>query len=186
MAEYGLLIDYEFCSGCHSCEVACKEEHGFPVGKHGIRLYDDGPWQIDNHKTNWNKIPVPTDLCDLCAERTAAGKKPTCVHHCLADVMRFGTIDELAQELKKKGKQVLFVPRPGIGLNWQEEIDSSSVVANTRGLKIEVDYRGEDAANLEDVELNKSFKLVLQRDEHKLDETSDMDALEKKLRSESE
>ena len=23
--EYGLLIDYEFCTGCHTCEVACKK-----------------------------------------------------------------------------------------------------------------------------------------------------------------
>ncbi|MFC1640021.1 4Fe-4S binding protein [Gemmatimonadota bacterium] len=21
--EYGLLIDYEYCTGCHACEVAC-------------------------------------------------------------------------------------------------------------------------------------------------------------------
>ena len=25
--EYGLLIDYEYCSGCHACETACKMEH---------------------------------------------------------------------------------------------------------------------------------------------------------------
>ena len=36
MAEYGLLIDYEYCTGCETCVVACKEEHGFPVGKWGI------------------------------------------------------------------------------------------------------------------------------------------------------
>lgn len=28
----GLLIDYEFCTGCQSCEIACKQEHGFSVG----------------------------------------------------------------------------------------------------------------------------------------------------------
>ena len=27
-ATHGLLIDYEYCTGCQSCEVACKEEHG--------------------------------------------------------------------------------------------------------------------------------------------------------------
>ena len=27
MAEkYGLLIDYTWCTGCHSCEIACKVE----------------------------------------------------------------------------------------------------------------------------------------------------------------
>jgi len=106
----GLLIDYEFCSGCHSCEVACKEEHNFPVGKWGIRVWNDGPWEIDEKSMHWNKIPIPTDLCDLCASRQAKGKEPTCVHHCLASVMKFGPIDELVKELDKKPKQVLFVP----------------------------------------------------------------------------
>ena len=32
---YGLLINYEFCTGCHSCEVSCQMEHGLagrPLG----------------------------------------------------------------------------------------------------------------------------------------------------------
>ena len=101
MAEYGLLIDYEYCTGCETCVVACKEEHGFPVGKWGIRVLDDGPWQKDDSGEggncfNWNKIPVPTDLCDLCAGRVAAGQ--------------FGRIEELAAELAGKPKQVLWAP----------------------------------------------------------------------------
>ena len=115
MSEYGLLIDYEYCTGCQSCEIACKEEHGFPVGKWGIRVFDDGPWQKDDANDqgpsfNWNKVPVPTDLCDLCADRTGQGKDPFCVHHCLADCMRYGTLDELMEQLRKKPKQVLWVP----------------------------------------------------------------------------
>jgi len=38
----------------------------------------------------------------------AAGKKPTCVHHCLADVMTFGLIEELCAKLAQKPKQVLW------------------------------------------------------------------------------
>ncbi|MDR3053360.1 MAG: hypothetical protein LBU48_05825 [Coriobacteriales bacterium] len=116
MADYGLLIDYEFCSGCETCVVACKEEHHFPVGRWGIRVFDDGPWQKDDggeggHHFNWNKIVAPTDLCDLCADRTALGKAPTCVHHCQAFVLKYGTIEELAKELVKKPKQVLWFPK---------------------------------------------------------------------------
>ncbi len=107
----GLLIDYEFCTGCQSCEVACKEEHGIPVGQWGIKVIDEGPWQISEKTWNWNKIAVPTDLCDLCADRVAEGKKPTCVHHCLAQVLKFGPVDELVADLDRKPKQALFVPR---------------------------------------------------------------------------
>ena len=115
MAEYGLLIDYEYCSGCQTCEVACKKEHGYPVGKWGIRVFDEGPWKKhdgpeEGNNYNWNKIPIPTDLCDLCADRVAKGKEPSCVHHCLAACMMFGPIEELAKELARKPKQVLWVP----------------------------------------------------------------------------
>ena len=47
MATYGLLIDYEYCTNCGSCQVSCKEEHGYPVGKTGIAVHADGPWAID-------------------------------------------------------------------------------------------------------------------------------------------
>ena len=106
----GLLIDYQYCTGCHSCEVACKEEHGFPVGKWGIRLMQDGPWEIDAKHMNWNKLPFPTDLCDLCAERTSKGRVPTCVHHCLAKCIEYGPVDELSAKLAEKPRQCLFVP----------------------------------------------------------------------------
>ena len=43
--EYGLLIDYEYCSGCHACEVACKKEHEMPKGDFGIKILKDGPRQ---------------------------------------------------------------------------------------------------------------------------------------------
>lgn len=113
--SYGLLIDYKLCSGCESCVVACKEEHNYPIGQWGIKVYDDGPWgkkadAVYGNEFNWNKVPVPTDLCDLCADRQAKHRDPVCVHHCLADVMRFGTIEELAVELAKKPGQVLWSP----------------------------------------------------------------------------
>ena len=111
MATYGLLIDYEYCTNCGSCQVSRKEEHGYPVGKTGISVHADGPWKIDDDNWNFNFFPLPTDLCDLCAERTAAGREPTCVHHCLANVMCYGPLDELARKLGEKTKQVLFVPQ---------------------------------------------------------------------------
>jgi anaerobic dimethyl sulfoxide reductase subunit B (iron-sulfur subunit) len=111
MNTYGLLIDYEYCTHCGSCEVSCKEEHGFPVGQCGIKVLGDGPWKIDEDNWNWNWYPVLTDLCDLCASRTARGREPICVHHCLANIITYGTVEELAKKLEEKPKQFLIVPQ---------------------------------------------------------------------------
>lgn len=108
--EHGLLIDYEFCSGCHACEVACKKEHNMPRGDFGIKILQDGPRKNSNGNWEYDYLPVPTSLCDLCASRTAVGKLPTCVHHCQAGVMVYGTLDELAAKAKAaaKGKMAIF------------------------------------------------------------------------------
>ncbi len=109
MSRYGLLIDYEYCTGCHTCEVACKQEHDYPVGKRGIKVQEV---VLENLKgrISIDYVPFPTELCNLCAHRIAKGERPACVHHCQAGCMKAGTVDELAKELEKKGKQVLFLP----------------------------------------------------------------------------
>ena len=112
MAQQGLLIDNEYCTGCHSCEVACKNEHDLPLGQWGIKVLELGPRKLaDGRHWEYRYVPVPTSLCDLCADRVAAGEKPSCVHHCLAKAMEFGTLEELAAKMGEKGKMAsIFVP----------------------------------------------------------------------------
>ena len=31
--EYGLFINFDYCTGCHTCEIACKKEHDLPEGQ---------------------------------------------------------------------------------------------------------------------------------------------------------
>ena len=108
----GLLIDYEFCTGCQSCEVACKEIHNIPVGQWGIRVLDDGPWECSDGKFNWNKIPTPTRLCDLCVERTEKGQQPFCVHHCLAGVMQWARSRILQRSSRRSRTRCSSCPSP--------------------------------------------------------------------------
>ena len=109
----GLLIDYEWCTGCHSCEMACRKEHGFSDEEFGIKIaefiwpHDEGDWQ-QNDKWQYTYFPMPLDLCDLCAERTAQGKLPSCVHHCQAQCLTYGDIDDLRKQLTGHPRQTLF------------------------------------------------------------------------------
>ena len=108
----GILVDYEWCSGCHSCEMACMVElsHAhFPQGRCGIKIHEEGPYEYAPGKWTDINMPIFTDLCDQCASRRAAGEKlPSCVKHCQARVLKYGEIEDLARDLAAKPKQVLY------------------------------------------------------------------------------
>ena len=111
MAKYGILADAQWCSGCHSCEVACQMEHGLPVGETGIKVVKIGPWPIgDEADENWqfSYLPIPTKQCDTCAARRGLGKVPTCVQHCQAKCLEYGPLEELNAKLAAKTKQAVF------------------------------------------------------------------------------
>lgn len=106
--NHGLLIDYEYCTGCHTCEVACQRELNLAPKEYGITVFEYGPVENKKDEWEWKFLPMPTDRCDLCAERTAMGKLPSCVHHCQANVMYYGTLEELSKMMADKPTQVLY------------------------------------------------------------------------------
>ncbi len=113
--NYGLLIDYKYCTNCHSCEVACQQEKGLAVDEYGIRVFESKPERkgagVMDDAWDWTYLPMPTWRCDLCAERLDAGRKPMCVKHCLAACMQFGPMDELVAKAADLGDKVaIFKP----------------------------------------------------------------------------
>lgn len=110
MEGNALYVDYEFCSGCKSCELACRNEHDYPRGEWGIKVFEEKPWQAQDGSWNWDYIPVPTNLCDLCKDRTEKGLQPSCVQHCQAKVLEYGTYAELMERMAAKPKSAIFRP----------------------------------------------------------------------------
>lgn len=108
--EYGLLIDYEYCTGCHTCEVACAQEHGWEAGMSGMKVIEVVE-KLPHDKAYLAFLPFPTELCVLCARRTREGLQPACVQHCMAACMKYGRIEDLASEMRRKPRQVLWTPR---------------------------------------------------------------------------
>ena len=107
---YGLLIDYEYCTGCHACEVTCKQEYNHPTGRGGIKVMEILQ-ELPHGKMYLAYIPFPTELCILYAPRVRQGEPPACVKHCMANCMKLGNVEELAKEASKKSRQVIWVPR---------------------------------------------------------------------------
>ena len=69
----GIIIQYDFCTGCHACEVACKKERGLEAGQFGIKVMEYGPAKKPDGRWDYFFLPAPTDLCNLCEERVEAG-----------------------------------------------------------------------------------------------------------------
>jgi anaerobic dimethyl sulfoxide reductase subunit B (iron-sulfur subunit) len=88
--------------------MACQMEHGYAVGQSGLKVFEVGPWEVAPNDWQLSYLPALTKLCDLCAERTAKGKQPTCVKHCQSQCMAYGTLEELGRKLAEKPKQVLY------------------------------------------------------------------------------
>ena len=105
----GLLIDYEYCTGCFACQVACAQEYRRPKGIVGMQVIERVQ-MLPNGRPYLCYIPFPTELCSLCESRTSKGLEPACVKHCMAKCIRHGPVEDLAKEMIKR-RMVLWAPR---------------------------------------------------------------------------
>jgi Fe-S-cluster-containing dehydrogenase component len=106
MTTYGLWIDVEFCTGCHACEMSCRQEHGLEGDRWGIKVQEI----FLNDGETFDYLPVPTNLCNLCLHRTVAGKDPACVQHCMAQVLAYGPLEELVKLMAARPRSAIFAP----------------------------------------------------------------------------
>ena len=107
MKKYGMLIDVQYCTGCHTCEVACEQENHLDAGQFGIKVTEH---ILDQKKGLMiDYVPYITDLCNFCLGRVAEGRKPSCVKHCLAQCLTFGTVDEVMEAAKEAKKPMVFL-----------------------------------------------------------------------------
>ena len=64
MEKVSLIFFKNDCMGCHSCEVACKQEHGLGVGPRLVRVFENAP----------SFIPL---YCHHCAKAPCSKSCPT-------------------------------------------------------------------------------------------------------------
>ncbi len=110
MSKFGILINYDYCTGCQTCAVACQQEHDHPAGKSGI-IIQEHVYEAVKKPVAVDYFPFVTELCDLCVARCQTGEDPACVKHCQSFCMKFGELDKLVKDMVGNGRSVLFNPR---------------------------------------------------------------------------
>jgi anaerobic dimethyl sulfoxide reductase subunit B (iron-sulfur subunit) len=87
-------------------------EKGLPPGETGIKVASIGPWKFKGsdgrEHIQYVFLPAPTDQCDLCVGRVGKGKQPTCVKHCMSQVIGYGALEDMTPLLGQKAKLVLY------------------------------------------------------------------------------
>jgi nitrate reductase beta subunit len=53
-------------------------------------------------------ISTFTRACVFCAGRVKQGMAPACVQHCMANILTFGKLDDLRQQIPEKRKAILW------------------------------------------------------------------------------
>lgn len=110
MAKLAMIVDYKYCTGCHSCEISCRAEHNIPPEEDGIKVFQFGPKKLDD-KFAWDYYAIPTDLCDLCEQRIEQDKKPLCALHCLANCIEVVPVEDVPSRMLELGDKVsVFMP----------------------------------------------------------------------------
>lgn len=112
MMRKGLLFDQEYCVGCQSCCVACRQENDYDAETWGIKIIEQTYKHI-NGRVQVDFLPFPTELCTLCASRIASGfdTKPSCVKHCPTFCIAYGNADDLLEMSKTMKRPVLYLQK---------------------------------------------------------------------------
>ena len=113
MGKKGILVDMYYCTGCHACEVACKQENQFPVGIAGIKINElimENGLNTDRVQFDW--YPHFTNHCNLCADRINSGEdtKPACCKHCGTASLHYGDLEDLVKMMETMPRSVLHSP----------------------------------------------------------------------------
>jgi Fe-S-cluster-containing dehydrogenase component len=71
MGRYAMIFDNELCTGCRTCEVACKQENGIAISPSFISIVQHGPEDVGG------KL-----FMSFSAVRCMHCGKPACVDAC--------------------------------------------------------------------------------------------------------
>jgi anaerobic dimethyl sulfoxide reductase subunit B (iron-sulfur subunit) len=99
--QVGLVVNLELCIGCLACEVACKQERDLPGGKNGIIVRTLGPYELEGELA-MDFLPLATEECNLCAERTLEGARPFCAEICPTQALDLHDEEEILNVIRER------------------------------------------------------------------------------------
>jgi len=122
-----LMTEYlpVMCMHCENpaCAAACPAE-AIVKDAHGITLVNEKKCR-DTDKDSCKKACIPAcpypvppqynpekdivQMCNMCNQRVSRGEEPSCVKHCINEVLKFGTMEKLSKIIQERGNQTITI-----------------------------------------------------------------------------
>jgi len=100
----GMLVDLDFCTGCFSCQTACREVDHYSYDETWMQVVRRGPVLVDGKLRLYHLLAPSLDKCANCLEEDAA---PLCAKVCMASALFVAPLEELIPMLGTKNAMLI-------------------------------------------------------------------------------
>jgi len=104
--EHVLYAEIQRCVGCHSCEVACWQEHDIGDDNWRIRIISVEPKREETLR-NFYSFPITSTKCTGCQDLLNVGMEPACVSACPTKCILYSEINMLPNFIGQKKPLVI-------------------------------------------------------------------------------
>lgn len=101
----GMLLNAERCTGCYSCQAACREANQVPYDEKWLEVIRRKPSPVEGKLQLYHLMAPVLDQCAKCIEHE---NPPLCVRVCMANCLYVAPVEKLVPLLKEKGNWVLY------------------------------------------------------------------------------
>ncbi len=101
----GMLLDYEMCSGCYTCQTACRETNHYGYDEQWMQVIRRDPYFVDGKLRMYHLVAPSLDKCAQCYENDP---DTLCTKTCSSAALFVGPVDELISEMQGRNA-ALFV-----------------------------------------------------------------------------
>lgn len=103
----GMLLDLDMCTGCYTCQTACRETNHYGYDEQWMQVIRRDPYFVDGKLRMYHLVAPSLEKCAACYENDP---DPLCAKTCSSAALFVGPIDELAITMKGR-HAALFGPR---------------------------------------------------------------------------
>lgn len=106
--KVGMLLNPTRCTGCFSCQAACREVNHYSYDEQWLQVVRRDPYYVDGELRQYHLLAPSLDKCAACYEKNPS---PLCTRVCTGSALFVAPVESLLEIMDDNGRQgVLYTP----------------------------------------------------------------------------